>query len=478
MDAASMRWSADASAGASSSGELVPVQGADETTFAFAADDIRERLCASQRIDIVALDGEGDVLDHTHLRTTTECGDWTLKQPTDRNRWRETGDAGDLVGLEDVGRASPQGPTARPEIRPLVNFPERFEGPREADVEAMPARWRDMVEILTATFTRAAAVSAQDMTGLVRQAWDIDGRSTWTAIQDFVDNGLVEHLFNRHWHGSMFLACPARAEIAAVADHWQLRVIGLAPAALRREIHARTQVMGIHLSVLTDPTGATCGALQAQLPSLACAEGLCHDLEMAYQVYEQGKREQPFAPWARLLVTRELEPKGERSVWSPERRGFLSGVVAARELPQLEQWHQEGRQPIFVLRTQRQTWRTHSRVWALLAQDALAGSTLGAIDVDGSLRLAQPMLSMPPRVAREVLRSGGGVCYRDEIGRRIYPAGMLWGPASMCAAWVLRDVERVESDVAREQLRTALAGATRVPTSMLRRYWSRSGRDS
>ena len=68
-----MRWSVDAGAGTSSSGELVPVQGADGTNFVFAADDIRERLYASQRIDIVALDSEGDVLDHTHLRTASSA---------------------------------------------------------------------------------------------------------------------------------------------------------------------------------------------------------------------------------------------------------------------------------------------------------------------------------------------------------------------------------------------------------------------
>ena len=184
---------------------------------------------------------------------------------------------------------------------------------------------------------------------------------------------------------------------------------------------------------------------------------------MACQVYKQGQREQPFSSWARLLVTRELEPKGERSVWSPERRSFLSDSVPAKEWPRLDQWRQEGRQPLFVVRTQRHTWSTHSRTWALLAHDALAGWAVGEMGIDGSLRLAHPMLNMPPRVAREVLRFGGGVCYRDEMGRRIYPGGMRWTPAAVCAAWARRHVERVENDVAREQLRAALAGAMQVP---------------
>lgn len=477
--AAAFRWTALTGGPMPATGALSARSMGNELMFSFSVADLRERLRGSHRLELVAFDADGDLLDQTQLRTVPECIGWSVKQPNNPGRFREIGEAGDLAGLEESSESQSLGRAAHWDLRPVTQSPLQMARPRDIEVGAMPAPWHELVEILTALFQRTATVPVQDMIGRIERVWDVGRGRAWGVLQDLIDNGLIEHRFSRHWHGSVCWACPATALIARMTDGAQVRVLGLVPAAVRRELENRARIVGGRAWLVTSPDMRTCGVLLLQVPALDDAEALCRELELPHRAQVREPEDRPLPPWAQLLACRPIEPRGERRVWSETRGAFANEVApspaAPSDEPQLEQWRLDGHQPRYVLRTKQFTWSTRSRMWAVLAHRAVAGAGLAEIATDGSVRLARPTLALPPRVAREVLRQGGGVCYRDEEGRRIYPAGMHWAPASLLSSWVRRG-DCVERDVARERLRLALSRTARVPFAVADRYWVRTKR--
>jgi len=62
--------------------------------------------------------------------------------------------------------------------------------------------------------------------------------------------------------------------------------------------------------------------------------------------------------------------------------------------------------------------------------------SVGRVFGDGTIRLDDAYLSLPTPLAWRTVAGGGGVCFREPDGKRVYPASTYWSPAVACAAWM------------------------------------------
>lgn len=127
----------------------------------------------------------------------------------------------------------------------------------------------------------------------------------------------------------------------------------------------------------------------------------------------------------------------KKMVWSARLGRFLEDEDKKPHLPRLEKWRATRQQDLFVLyRKDGTVWNTDCRAWALLGLAAENGRGFGQLMNDGAVRLEDVNLTLPTPLGWRTVISGGGVCFRESNGGRIYPASTSWSPAKACCIWL------------------------------------------
>lgn len=321
-------------------------------------------------------------------------------------------------------------------IRPLSKSHSRSESPVTVDLSSLDERWMRTTEILSAIFARRYAFPIGECVALLEKLWG-SVREAWAKLDDLVDNGIVRVLHTRHWSSRVVVACPPVIVVHAHAADVMVRIVGLLSTAMGAVVH---RVLGERCRVLASPDRLTGGALEYHLDST-------DDLLIL-----RAETDWPQLRWDELPVldlpafeTLMASPvradlqgyaDDEKTFWSPRLGVFVQKTETVHDTPRLERWRAARQQDLFVLyRKDGSMWNTDCRKWGLLALATEWESPIGHVLDDGTIRLHHPSLSIPVPLAWRTVAGGGGVCFRESSGQRIYPASAYWSPATACAGW-------------------------------------------
>lgn len=390
---------------------------------------------------VVAIDGTGRELAHSRYRffdTSSSLGFKSVRNPSN---WLESSVQGSLSTFSsspflEATNATEYSSSNKTDICPLTESRLPSNLPIKMDPGDLDMRWTRTTEILSAIFTRRYAYSLGESLELLDSIWG-SRQDAWDRLNDLVQNGVIRLLHTRHWSSSVLVANHPFIVVHPNEDGVVVRIGGLLSSAMRSTVD---QLLGQRCIAVSSPDGSTAGALEYHLDEAAILTTLQFSTEwkMAHvdklPVLQLPRFEDLFAG----SVRQDLDGFAEEGkfTWSAQLGRFVGDKSVETVLPRLERWRVERQQDLYVLfRKDRSVWNTDCRTWALLGFAAENRKSFGHFLSDGAVTLEDTSLALPMPLAWHTVIAGGGVCFRQSNGTRVYPAGISWSPADACDYW-------------------------------------------
>ncbi|MEW8052010.1 MAG: hypothetical protein AB2784_08260 [Candidatus Thiodiazotropha endolucinida] len=390
---------------------------------------------------LVTIDGKGRELAYGRYRffdTSSSLGYKSVRNPSN---WLESNVQGNLCTYSsspffETTNVKEYASSKKGDICPLTESTLPSYLPIQMEPGDLDVRWTSTTEILSAIFTRRYAFSLGESLDLLGLIWGTR-QDAWVRLNDLVQNGVLRLLHTRHWSTSVLVANHPFIVVHPNEDGVIVRIGGLLSSAMRSTVD---QLLGQRCIALSSPDGSIAGALEYHLDDVAGLTTLQFSTEwkMVYVDKLPVLKLPRFEDLFTGSVRQDLDGFTEEGkvTWSARLGRFVECKSVEVVLPRLERWRVERQQDLYVLfRKDGSMWNTDCRTWALLGFAAESRRSFGHFSRGGAVMLEDPSLALPIPLAWYTVIAGGGVCFRQSNGTRVYPAGISWSPADACDYW-------------------------------------------
>jgi hypothetical protein len=408
-----------------------------------------ERLPPRAEIDFRAYSG-GKLLTTRTVAITQIVSNIDFKLPSNPKAWLVENSRGHLTAcnvLEPFIQAFPE-QTLNEKNRPVVSRSFKLVRSAVSASRCSPITWQplasipreasDLLECIAALGSARQGIAAEDLHGILQAtvrppsyllAWDI--------IQSLLENGFLNKLVFRRWHGMRFFPQNPVFYVIERDEEILVRAIGVFPELMRAELQRECLALGLRPQLPFLPGALSIGPIRIQASERHQCDALSERMGVPIKDVDEASF-QPTPDLNQILATREevLEDiVGEKdvSVWDWIHCRFEQFSHRSSGLISIERRRWGDRPDEYVLKEARDriVWNTRSRNWALLVGYALAHPPVFSLLSNGILQKtleAGPYL--PLQLARAFVLIGEGFSGPglDNDGKPFYAYALGFGP--------------------------------------------------
>jgi hypothetical protein len=255
-------------------------------------------------------------------------------------------------------------------------------------------------------------------------------------MDDLSANGFVQRLHHRRWRGSVFVGMPPEVLIIDQKNTIVCRLTGLLSLSVRLALSRSVAASGGSCEMIASNDLDILGAMEIKITNGGILSKLAREYRLS-EITPGLSRDFVLPDWTAVLAeAAETPPNVAPEVWDSGQGKFRpAGIAHNRDDLRLERWLLDQAQALYRLVYGNRQWTTRSRLWAMLAYNAISGTSIGSANAQGTVVL-KPELSLPPGFERRVLYYGAGVCVRNSDGSRVYPGDSRWSTARALKGWI------------------------------------------